>query len=144
MTDRTYLERARAWLETAEDLDLESLEATIAKFAGELKKASSTSEPNAAKQQDLRATLEYLKQELEVLSGSAEAARPSEVPPPAIKAPKIPANEYVFDPSPLFDMSDEPTASIGAAEKERLLRTLKTMPGIISVADLVRGKKGDK
>lgn len=143
MTDRTYLERAQAWLATADDLDLESLEATIAKFAGELKKASSTSETNAAKVQDLRATLAYLKQELEVLSGPAEAPRPSEAPLLAVEAPETAVNKHVFDPSPLFDMSDEPTASISAAEKERLLRTLKTMPGIISAADLVRGKNGD-
>ena len=38
---KSYFERAKNWIENADDVDIEQLEATITRFSEELKKTSS-------------------------------------------------------------------------------------------------------
>lgn len=130
----SYFERAKRWVKTADDVNIENLESTIGGFAVELKKLqASNSIQDELKSKDLSETLSYLKERLREVAGV------DELPIQEDGANEIVAQargDYTFDPSPLVDMSGSEMMSLSAKEKAGALVNIKKFPGIISGGDL--------
>ncbi|WP_045861635.1 hypothetical protein [Teredinibacter purpureus] len=130
---KTYLERAKQWVETAEDIDVENIESTIMRFSEELKKNFSFSTHDESKISDLTETISYLRNELNVLAG-VEA-------PPGQDVPVEAANSsYDLDTSPLVDLDVQPIY-ISPEERARLLLEIKNSPSFISAGQLRSSKR---
>jgi len=135
--EQSYLQRAKHWVETAEDVDIESLESTLARFTSEQRKYSLNPMQNASKIKDMAETIEYLTSELKMLSGV-------DFPIPATDFIKESCSDgpgyinYAYDPSPLVDISESTAIVLSKEERRHTLSQIKNMPGIISVDALIK------
>lgn len=134
--EMSYFERAKRWVETADDVDIENLEATIGRFAVELKKFQiSNPMQHESKIKDPSATLTYLKEKLCEVAGVDEL--PSVEGVDEVVAHDI-CDNYAFDPSPLGDTSDSEAISLSPEEKAAAVAGIRKLPGIISGGELIQ------
>lgn len=128
---KSYFERAKNWIENADDVDIEQLEATITRFSEELKKTFSNPIQDESKIKDLQETLSFLREELRVVAGV------DELPSPTVsQQSEYPPADYEFDSSPLVDFSSAPI-EITPQEKALALSRIKQSASFISGCDLL-------
>lgn len=138
--DKSYLERAKQWIDNADDVDIDSVESTIGRFTVELEKLKfSNSMQDESKIKDLSETLVFLKDTLQEIAGVDELPTETPITPSQIKS-MTPVNceDFRFDPSPLIDISDLPIMALSAEEKAGALASIRQLPGIISGQQLVQ------
>lgn len=132
---KSYLERAKSWICTADDIDIEQIESTVTCFSEELKKSNAYPIQNASKIKDLDETLDYLRSELKSLAGV------DELPIPSLGSGAD--SEIVkceFDSSPLVDVTSEPI-HFSKAEKADALAEIRSSTQFISASDLLSRRK---
>jgi len=135
--EQSYLLRAKHWIESTDDVDIDTIESTLVRFTMEYKKSSS-SNISKSKIKDLEDTIEYLKIELGDLAG----AQNMELEP--IESPKqTNKNAYSFDPSPLIDLSELAINTLSSDQKHSSLSMIKKMPGIVTAGDLINTNRSD-
>lgn len=130
---KTYLERAKQWVKTAEDIDIENIESTIIKFSEELKKNFLFSIHDESKSSDLTQTIYFLRNELNILAGFETTLGPDV----HFKADN---SSYDLDPSPLINLHVDPI-NLSPKEKERLILKIKNSPNFISAGQLRSRKR---
>jgi hypothetical protein len=138
--DKSYLERAKQWINNADDVDIESLESTIGRFTVELEKLKFSNPMQVeSKIKDLSETLVFLKGKLLEITGVDEL--PPEAPLPHAQIQSfIPVNteDFRFDPSPLVNETDSPCIVLSAEEKASAIASIRKLPGIITGNQLVQ------
>jgi len=138
---KTYLQRAKFWVETAEDVDIDSLQAAFCRIQIELKKKQANSAVGQEIVNDLLQTLSYLEATLEEFVGMNELPnKKSETRKELHEKEFETVSNYVLDSSPLFNINEIPEA-ISAEEKAIALAEVKQMPGIVSCGDLLSCNK---
>lgn len=139
--NQSYFERAKHWIETAEDVDIENLESTLNRFIGEHKKSELAQDKTTVDLGDLTKTIEFLKGELLSLAGV------DRLPDPIGALPDTPVTatsndvEYKYDPSPLIDPSEPVVAILSDDQRRSALAIIKKMPGVMSAEALVQHKR---
>lgn len=136
---QSYLERAKQWIDSAENVDIELLETTINRFQLELENISSQAPMPTSKIDDLSTTIKFLQDELTVLLGD-EVFNKNTInnQPQQIKS-ELPqeSDNYVYDPSPLTDL-EMSIEKISAEQRKTRLTAIKNTSGILSAGELLK------
>ena len=142
VVEQSYLRRAKQWVETAEDVDIENLESTLARFSLEHKKHFSNPIQDESKLKDLGETIEYLKSELKMLAGVDDLPAPSVGMAEDTLTCASGEISYNYDPSPLVDISNSESLVLSESERHSALLKIMNMPGITSAGSLSQCKRG--
>jgi hypothetical protein len=138
---QSYFQRAKHWIEVAEDVDIEILESTLTRFSLQYQKLLSNPIQDELDLKDLSETIEYLNNELILLAG-VEA-----LPIPSISS--IDANPvctssdtgYNYDPSPLLKVSESEAIVLSKEERQLALLKIKSMSCITPASTLSQFKR---
>lgn len=129
-----YLERAKAWIEGLDGVDIETVESTIERFSYELAREDSQSE----KFRELSETIKYLKEQLIELGLEANLISEAET---------TRSVEITFDPSSLASDKEVVAIKLTHEERKNALSELSQHPTIVALkrnlnAKLLIGEKG--
>lgn len=139
--EQSYLRRAKQWVETAEDVDIENIESTLARFSLEQKNHFSNPIQDESKLKDLGETIEYLKSELKMLAGVDDLPAPSAGTGEDALTYISGDISYNYDPSPLVDISEAEARVLSESERHSALMKIMNMPGITSAGSLSQCKR---
>lgn len=139
---QSYFERAKQWINSAEDIDTELIETTINRFKVELSGLSSQTPKPTSKFDDLSQTIQFLEDELNALLETGNKAENQLNIAPLSEEKKAVENQpeddnYNFDPSSLVDLN-ESIEKISVQQKKNNLSALKNTPGILSAVELLK------
>jgi hypothetical protein len=126
----TYLKRAKNWIETSEDIDIENIESTVVRFSTEL--ASISDSNNSPKVEDLKSTIKYLKSELESLVPIADKAL---IVIDESELYKNDSCDYKLDLSPLGGIKDDciDIQELSKSQKIETFKKLKSLPCMVNI-----------
>lgn len=138
MNDLTYKERAKNWVESLDDITIDSLELIIMRFNQEIIKIKSTEKECSHKLIDLEGTLQYLNDVLQELIGD-DGTVSKESPFKNDNSFNL-TDHYEFDPSALVRYEVDQCSSISNVDKDEILKSLRMSPYILKSSDEIKRK----
>ena len=125
---QSYLQRAQQWIQSGDDIDVNSIQSTISRFSQELTKLSNSSSDDHSKMQDLEFTIEFLQQELVDLQGPDELLKKTAVVP--LPSKQAPTESYTYDSSSLADNNEDLVETLSPQQKVDALKKVMDIPGV--------------
>ena len=132
---KTYLERAKAWIDADIDVTVETIQSAIERLHLKVKEIRSGRDVDQDVIEDLNATIDYLNEELQLRIDDENLIEPVNLPASKQIGPTLAEpEEYQFDSSPLADYSDAPQY-ISASDRAKALEQVKKIPGLLSAGN---------
>lgn len=140
--ERTYHERATAWIESLDDLNIENVEAIAFKFGMEVNKVRSSLPLDKEKLNDLEMTLQYLNGVIKEIVGDAIDDKDDEgIISTCKNVEECESKQFNFDASPLVKYEEVKTKPLNPDEKNNLIKGFRSLPGILQSAKDIRTKR---